>query len=73
MVGEKNCLDKSGGGGNGQFIILQGTISINVLGALYWKLTMVLKDTSFGEKLKHLSVRREEFHYTEMLVRRHIY
>ena len=46
------------GGGNGQFIILQGTRSGNILGELYHQLPMGLNDTIFEGKLKHLSVRR---------------
>ena len=34
-VGEKNCLDKSGGGVNIQVVILEGKSSLNVLAEVY--------------------------------------
>ena len=45
---------KSRGGENGQFFFLQGIIYVNVLRALYMQLTLELKETIFGENLKHL-------------------
>ena len=61
-VGMKNRIDKSGGGGNTQFVLLQGTSSGNILGPFYQKLPIGLKDTSFGDNQKHLSVKRGELH-----------
>ena len=46
-VGEKNSFDKLGRGG-GQSVFLQGTDSVNVLGAFYRYLPLGLKDTIFG-------------------------
>ena len=71
-VGEKNCLDKSGGGVNIQFVILEGKSSLNVLVEFYLQLPMGLKDTTFGRELKHLAIRRHELNYTYISVRTHI-
>ena len=46
-VGEKNCFEKSGGG-NDQCVLLQGTSSGNLLGALYRQLSLGLKYTRSG-------------------------
>ena len=76
-----NCLVRrivliSLGGVNVLFILLKGTSSGNILGVLYQKVPIVLKDTRFGENLKHLSVRRVishcEIHYTYMFLGKNI-
>ena len=65
------------GGRNGQFVLLHGTISGNVLGVFYQLSPVGLKDTIFGENMKHLSVRGGEIHcklhYTEIFMGRNIY
>ena len=43
-------------------------ISVNVLGALYSKLPMVINDTSFGGELKSLLVRIHELNYSYIFV-----
>ena len=52
----------SQGGGNGQFVLLQGAISGNLLGTFYRQLPLGLKDTRFGLNLKHISVIRGGLH-----------
>ena len=56
------------GGRNGQFVILQGTSSGNVLDALYWQLPMGLKQTRFGGQLNNISVRKGNINCTYMFV-----
>ena len=61
------------GGRNGYFVLLQGTSSGNLLGALYRKLPMGLKEPSFGGQLKNISVIRGELNYIVISMVRHIY
>ena len=61
------------GGRNGQFVILQGTSSGNVLSALYWQLPMGLKGTRFGGQLNNISLRRVKINCTDIFVGRQIY
>ena len=61
------------GGRNGQFIILEGTSPVNLLGSFYWQLPMARKYTIFGSKLKSLLVRSHGQNYTYIFMERHIY
>ena len=71
-VGSSNNLDNLGG--KTRLVrYVQRRISGNVLGEFYRKLSMVINDTCFGEKLIHPLIRSRKFQWTDIFVGRHIY
>ena len=57
----------------GHIYIFRKMSSGNVLGELYWRINIGIKDKLLGEQLTEMNLIRRKVKYTEMFVGRYIY